>query len=83
MAFLCYDKANIYVGELLGILGSLLTLRFLLSKVHHIDYPPLELHSDCRGALNWLLFTKHRIKHKTDHCGIIRGIASELSATPI
>ena len=30
-----------------------------------------------------MLFTRPRIKNKTDHCGIIRGIALELSTTPI
>ena len=82
-AFLCYDKAHAYVGELLGMLGSLLTLHFLLSKLNYTEYPTIHIHSDCMGALNWLLFTRHRIKNKTDYCRIIRGIASELSIIPI
>ena len=82
-AFLCYDQANAYVGELLGLLGSLLTLCFLLSRLHQTDFPSLNIHSNCMGALNWLTFTRRRIKNKTDHYGIIRGITLELSTTPI
>lgn len=83
VAFLYYNKANAYVGGLIGILGSLITLRFLLSQSLHTEYLPLHIHSDCKGALNWLLFTRRRIKNKMDHCVIIRGIDSELSAISI
>ena len=49
--FLYYDNANAYVGELLGLLGSLLTLSFILSNSTSNNYPPSIIHSDCRGAL--------------------------------
>ena len=81
--FLHYTNANAYVGELLGLLGSLLTLCFLLSKDTSSNYPSIIIHSDCRGALNWLWSSRRRIKNRTDHCGIIRGLAKELKSLSV
>ena len=81
--FLCSASANAYVGELLGLLGSLLTLRFLFSTCTDNLLHPISLHSDCLRALKRLLQHRQRIKNKTDHCGIIWGITNELKLSAV
>lgn len=82
-SFLHYSSANAYVGELLGLLCSLLSLRYLLMrfniKIQHI----IQIHSDCLGAIKWLVSPRRRIKNSTEHSGLIRGLTKELKDSSV
>lgn len=71
------------MGELLGLLGALLTIRFLLQQLQRSFSHTFTIHSDCLGAIQWLNHLRRRIKNKTEHSGLIRGITRELKESSV
>ena len=82
-SFLHYSSANAYVGELLGLLGSLLSLRYLLVRYKRNIQHTIQIHSDCLGAIKWLTSPRRRIKNSTEHSGLIRGLTKELKDSSV
>ena len=81
--FLHYESTNVYVGELLGLLGDLLKIRYLLNRLRRTFSYAFTIYSDCLGAIQWLQHLRRQIKNKTEHSRLIRGIIRELKESSV
>ena len=51
VTFLYYKMTNTYVGDLLRLLGALLTIRYLLHRLRRTFSQAFTIHSDCLRAI--------------------------------